>query len=294
MGGSFDDDFSSDFKIVGDGSFNSDFSNDFATVKPLQSIDLLTTNFAFTSDPPVVSTGVLISAEAQNFTFSSNSVIFENRVVNKVRVENFGSFVLSSDTATVLTNVDISVPYTTFVFDPSQAGVYKLRTIKWTGVAAPLEHIEDSKNLDMEPYVDLFQIVLADRSSKVYMKANNTVTWQGDIYEGTGIKIEGVANYSDEEVSRPRLTLYNPDGVYSYLVDQGLLDNAAVIRTRVLKQHIDSDQPIYQRQQWRVSRVASVRKNMLSLELRDLLDGQYFLTPGRMFIPPEFPQVSLQ
>jgi hypothetical protein len=36
------------------------------------------------------------------------------------------------------------------------------------------------------------------------------------------------------------------------------------------------------------------RHESIQFELRDQLDAQFFLVPGRMFIPPEFPQVSLQ
>lgn len=157
----------------------------------------------------------------------------------------------------------------------------------------PESHIEDSFKLEADGKVDLFQIHLAGSNSKVYLKLDNTVTWQGKTYEGTGVKLEGVAKYSDDEVSRPKLTLFNPNGVYSYLVDQGLLDNALIVRYRLLKEHLDANQNIFMRQQWRVSRISSMKSFYIVLELRDLMDGQSFLTPGRMFLPPEFSKVSL-
>jgi phage-related protein len=191
-------------------------------------------------------------------------------------------------------NVDIAIPFHTFTMTQGTTGVYQISTISWTGGDVPESHVEDAQKLEADAYVDLFQITLSDKSTKIYLKADNDVTWQGDLYEGTGIQLTGVASYSDGETSRPKLTIYNPEGVYSYIVDQGLLDNANIVRIRVLKEHLDADQPIDRRQQWRVSRVANLRKNAIALELRDMLDGQFFLTPGRMFIPPEFPQVSLK
>lgn len=173
-------------------------------------------------------------------------------------------------------------------------GSYISETVKFSGEPIPAEHMEDALKLDADAYIDLFQIVLSDRSTKIYLKANSNVDWQGNTYEGTAVQIEGIGSYADDEVARPKFTLFNPAGIYSYLVDQGALDNATIVRYRVLKEHIDSDLPIYRRQQWRMSRILSVKTNSISLELRDMMDGQNFYTPGRMFIPPYFPTVSLQ
>lgn len=163
-----------------------------------------------------------------------------------------------------------------------------------SGESVPKVHVEDSKKLDADAYVDLFELHLSDGTTRVYLKMNKTTEWQGHTYEGTGIKIEGVGTYADDEVARPKLTIFNPEGVYSYLVDQGLLENARVVRIRVLKEHIEDDVPVFRKQQWYIKRVASVRRTFIGLELRDMIDGQNFLTPGRMFIPPDFPTVSLQ
>lgn len=122
---------------------------------------------------------------------------------------------------------------------------------------------------------------------------NKEVDWQGNTYESTAIKIDGVGRYADDEVARPKLSLFNPEGVYSSLVDQGLLDAATVVRYRVLKYDVDNDRPVYRRQQWKVSRIATISSNAIVLELRDLMDGQIFSVPGRMFIPPDFPTVGI-
>ena len=188
----------------------------------------------------------------------------------------------------------VSVNTKNFIFTAGTCNVYRLKMIKFSGGEVPLEHIQDAKKLDADAIIDLYEITLSDKSTKIYLKSNNSVTWQGNLFEGTGINLSGVGSHSDDETARPKLTLYNPQGVYSYLIDRGLLDNSIIKRIRVLKVHLDSDSPISRSQQWRVSRVASLRKNIIALELRDMLDGQFFQTPARMFIPPEFPQVSLK
>lgn len=170
---------------------------------------------------------------------------------------------------------------------------YKIQLVTCVGDPDPIQHIADSKKLDADGYVELFEIILANGNSRLLLKQNKNVTWQGRTYEGSGIQIEGVGRYADDQVSRPRLTLFNPNGVFSYLVDQGFLENATIKRTRVLKEHIEADVPVYRVEQWKVSRVASVKRGFIGLELRGMMDGQNFLTPGRMFIPPDFPTVSL-
>lgn len=162
------------------------------------------------------------------------------------------------------------------------------------GLSIPDEHMSDSKKLEADAYVDLFEIHLSDGATTIFLKMNNTVSWNGNVYEGTGVKIDGVGNYSDDQVSRPKLSILNPEGIYSSLVNDGLLDNAKVYRYRVLREHLDGNIPIYRRQRWRVSRITSLSTPYIVMELRDMLDGQMFLTPSRMYIPPEFKSVSLR
>lgn len=168
-----------------------------------------------------------------------------------------------------------------------------LQVIKTSTKTVPSTHLEDSKKLEGDAYIDLFEIELSDKSGKIYLKNNNSVNWQGNTYEGTAIKLDGVSQHSGDENSRPKLSVWNPNGVFSSLVDKGVLDNALIYRIRLLKKDLIEDTPIYRSQQWRVSRVMSLTKHNILLELRNQLDGQFFQVPGRMFIPPEFPQVSL-
>jgi len=290
----FNNDFNPDFRLPpsssGGGDFNSDFSSDFLTE---DSIRFPAKEFSIGKPSFTVSTGAQVLLPAKEFNLSLPLPIIENRTSVEVVFNTTKEFSITKPVPTIIYPIYLSFPSKEFSLGRPTFNVYNLKVISWSGGSNPEEHIVDSKKLDADAYVDLFQITLNDKSTSVYLKDNNDVTWQGNLYEGTGIKIEGVATYSDDQTSRPTLSLYNPAGVYSSLVDKGLLDNATIVRTRVLKQHIDNDQPISRSQQWRVSRVASLRSNFISLELRDMLDGQFFLTPGRMFIPPEFPQVSL-
>jgi len=168
-------------------------------------------------------------------------------------------------------------------------------------MTTPQTHLQDSQKLTADGLVDLFEITLDawrndfdySNNTKVFIKANNTVIWQGNTYEGIGLRFSGAGNSADEQVSRPAFQVANPDGLFTSLVVNGRLEAALVTRKRVLKTDLDANVNQFQVQTWRVSRIASVTKTIITLELRDQLDGQTFLVPARIYMPPTFPLVSL-
>lgn len=157
-----------------------------------------------------------------------------------------------------------------------------------------VEHINDSKKLIGEAYVELFKIALSDNVTVIYLTKDVNKTWQAINYEGTGIELTGVGSHADDELSRPKLAVYNPEGIYSSFVAAGHLDSAIVTRIRILKSNFDGNIDIKTTQRWKIKRIVALNRELLTMELRDLMDGQFFQAPARMFLPPEFPQVSLR
>lgn len=204
-----------------------------------------------------------------------------------------GEISVNLDVAYASAGVNIELPSLEIDVEFATPRLFLLRVIGTTTRNVPEEHLIDSKKLEADGYVELFEIELPSNQGKIYLKSDNDVTWQGNTYEGIAIKLDGVSKSSSEETSRPKLSIWNPSGVFSYLVDKGSLDNATIYRIRVLRQHLEEDMPIFRKQQWRVSRISSITRRNIAMELRDQLDGQFFQVPGRMFIPPDFPQVSL-
>lgn len=158
---------------------------------------------------------------------------------------------------------------------------------------APVSHQQDAQKLIADAYVDLFEITLRP-SGKMYLKNNNDVVWNGHTWEGIALQLTGVSQSAGEEISRPKLAVVNPEGIFSAHIVQGKVDRATVSRYRVLKQHIDSNTAIYKRQTWIVSRILSLHSKAVQLELRELSDGPRVILPARVFAPPEFPVVSLR
>lgn len=157
----------------------------------------------------------------------------------------------------------------------------------------PQSHIDDANSLTADGIVSLYHIILRD-GSNLYLKSDNDATWQGNVYEGVGIKMGEVSNSSDAtEASRPQLIIANPLGVFSSFAASGNIDRAEVRRYRLLRQHLIDNRNIYTRQSWKVMRIVSMGKRTLTVELRNQLDGPNFVTPARMFLAPEFPSVTI-
>jgi len=76
-------------------------------------------------------------------------------------------------------------------------------------------------------------------------------------------------------------------GAQTLLVD-------GVTRYRVLLQDLHDNRPSYLRNFWDLSKIASLSKDAIVLELRAPMDRQDYTLPARQFFPPEFPYVTLR
>lgn len=162
-------------------------------------------------------------------------------------------------------------------------------------MTSPYTHIVESQKLtDADAPIDLFTITLKNLPVTFRFKNNNTVIWRGNEYEGMACNLTGDTRTADGEETRANLRILNPFGIFNHPAQQGDLDLAVVTRKRVLQQHIDSNADIYEQRMWYVGRVAElISGQSISLELRNMTEGPGYQIPVRMYIPPEFPLVSL-
>jgi len=162
-------------------------------------------------------------------------------------------------------------------------------------MSAPYSHLVESQKLtDADAPIDLFQITLKNQPVVFRFKNNNTVTWRGFEYEGMACSLQGDTRLADGEESRSTLRVMNPFGIFNHPAMAGDLDLAVVIRKRVLGKHIESNTNIFEQRMWYVGRVAElISGQSISLELRNMTEGPGYQIPVRMYIPPEFPLVSL-
>lgn len=158
----------------------------------------------------------------------------------------------------------------------------------------PIEHARDAQKLTADGIAELFEIQLTQGQGTVRIWNGEQLTWQGNLYESLGCAVTGDERSADEKQGRPTFTVFNPNNVLSPFVVGGFIENAVVIRKRVLRTHIDLDVNIFQRRVWVISRISNIRDQVIQLELREPYEGPNSLIPARVYIPPEFPAVNLR
>ncbi len=157
----------------------------------------------------------------------------------------------------------------------------------------PVTHVAESQKLTADALVDIYQLTL--KNGTVFrFKNNNSVTWQSNLYEGMACQLTGDTRIADGEESRASLQVLNPLGVFNIPAMNGDLDLAVLIRRRLLLAHLESNTNIFQQRMWYVGQVRElISGQYITLELRNMSEGANFEIPVRMYIPPEFPTVSL-
>lgn len=158
----------------------------------------------------------------------------------------------------------------------------------------PASHLIESQLLTADGEVDLFKLVVNVGGAIMYFKNDDTVTWQGNTYTGMAVRMTGDTISADGEESRPTVQIMNPFGVFNDAVMTGKIEKSIITRSRVLRRHIDNNSNIKQQRMWYVGRVKElISGQSVTLELRSMTEGPNFQIPVRMYIPPEFPTVSL-
>ena len=158
----------------------------------------------------------------------------------------------------------------------------------------PTEHVEDAQKLTgADGIVELLVLELSKGAGTFRIKDNGEGMWGGDRYEYYPFSIGGVEYKSSEEESRPTLKLANPEHLFTSSIDQGYLEKATITRYRLLRDNYDNDRDIKEERRWYVRRIVEVASTHIVVELSNLIDGPNYVVPSRMYIPPEFPVVSL-
>lgn len=161
-------------------------------------------------------------------------------------------------------------------------------------MTTPLTHLEESQKLTADAPIDLYEVTLKHTPVVFRFKNNNTVIWRGNEYEGMACRLQGDTRLADGEESRASLTVLNPFGIFNIPAIAGDLDLATVVRKRVLLGHLESNANIFEQRMWYVGRISElISGQSITLELRNMTEGASYQIPVRMYIPPEFPMVTL-
>lgn len=151
---------------------------------------------------------------------------------------------------------------------------------------------DTAHDLTPEGFVDLFDIVLAEEAGSIHVTSQVGYTFNGIVYVEHPCHLTSVGQQADSEVTRPRFTVANPEGVFTAAVNQRLLENGYILRHRALLSEVPLG--IGLTRKFRIGRVANVSRVSITMELRGALDAGNFKFPPRAFNPPEFPFVRLR
>ena len=157
----------------------------------------------------------------------------------------------------------------------------------------PSTILDTTQELSPEPLVRLYRIALQSGPT-FYLSPNQQETWQGNTYDSIPCTMTDMSMEADGKMNRPKFTFVNPAGIFTSSVASGAMNNAIITRYRVLRSDLDLDNSFALSEAYRVSRVVTINKAQITLELRDVLDGHNFTLPARSYYPPEFPSVSLR
>lgn len=159
----------------------------------------------------------------------------------------------------------------------------------------PTEHIQDAHKLVADGRVELFALSPV-AGSTVYFKPDNDVTYQGIFYKGMPVSLTGEKMSSDAGWQQPKLQIGQPNidiSSFKALLFDGYVDNALVVRTTVLREHLEADADINRVRTYRVKRVEGYGRTQILLQLATVSDALGFMMPHRLYLPPAFPSVRV-
>ena len=161
--------------------------------------------------------------------------------------------------------------------------------------ALPPEHIVDAHKLTADGAVDLFELTPVT-GGIVRFKADNDVTWRGNLYTGLPLALTGVKLSADSAGATPKLIIGQPNlnlSMFKPLVYDGGLDGAFIRRHRILLDHLISNQDIKQSFSYVVRRVEGYSRSQITLQLTSASDTMSFTLPFVQYLPPAFPAVAI-
>lgn len=168
-------------------------------------------------------------------------------------------------------------------------------------MAVPTSHVSEALKLTADSRVVLYEIALKNipNGGQAVVRfrdgpMGSTTQWNGDTYDHLACQFSGFQRSSEDEKNRPTLRLLNPVGLFNAPAFNGQFDGSILTRYHVLRTHLERNIAIADNEVWFIGRVKElITGQSISFELRALSDGPDQLIPARMFIPPDFPLVTL-
>lgn len=159
----------------------------------------------------------------------------------------------------------------------------------------PISQQHDAFELESKGLRDFFKIEFLDPNDSIlYLTPYDRIDWLDHTWESLPCKMTDNGQNSNGELSRPKFSAVNPDGLFSLWIEAGFADGALITRYRILQSDLNAGVAAYTKSIWVFSKVISLNKDLVTFECRSTLDGANYDLPARSFYPPDFPHVSLR
>jgi hypothetical protein len=147
-------------------------------------------------------------------------------------------------------------------------------------------------SLSPEDLTTYLELIIEDPDGQpviIRLTDKETRDWNGSTWVHSPFKLSGISNQSTGERNRPSLSLPNEGGIYSYYLNQGLLEDSVVTRYKALPH--ENGGTLTSKHVFYVSHASNISASILTLQLRKLSDGNKTKFPPRRYIQPEFSTV---
>ena len=160
----------------------------------------------------------------------------------------------------------------------------------------PASHIEDAHKLDADGKIWLFELTPSIGSGTLRFKNDNDVTWLGHEFTGIPLTLDGETQSSQGSPPQPTLVIGQQDidlSAFKPLIWSGGLDNARIVRYKILVTDLLANNDIKETQVFRVKRVDGYSSTQIKLTLAVFSPSGPSSLPFRQYVPPAFPFVVI-
>lgn len=153
--------------------------------------------------------------------------------------------------------------------------------------------IPEQHELTSSEFIQFLKLYIPTDSNPIVIRMclTQTLEWDGEVWPKTAFSLTGIGDLSNSERIRPKLVLANPEGLYSYYIQEKYLEGALVSYYKVHPDDLDTPQA--QVYEYYINRVMEVNRKLINLQLSAYSDGNRFKLPARRFVQPEFNQVRI-
>jgi phage-related protein len=162
--------------------------------------------------------------------------------------------------------------------------------------AIPQSHIIDAHKMVGDAVIDLFELSPSIGSGTIRFKNDGDETWRGNVFFGMPLQLEGESFNAQGTSPQPSLSIGNLDvdlSAFKPLIWSGGLDNARIVRYKVLLDDLLNNRDIKQTTVYRVKRIDGYSSSQIKLSLAVFSPTGPSTLPFRAYVPPAFPYVVL-